>query len=224
MKNEKRALFAGAVICILAVMAFAGVAGVLATSAFPLEGKEVTKAETTLGNLAADALREAADADFALVNASQMRPIDLPAGPITEEQISSALAYPDEAVALVRLKGSAVVACLERGLSLLPQPNKGFLQVAGLNVRFDSRLQSGRRVIEVKAGGGALEADKQYKVAMPLSLARGAGGYFTILNGASVTPLETSLKAAVVSYLTSHGTASAKSDSPRLEDLSNPSQ
>jgi len=221
-------------------------AEVLTISAFPLEGKQVARAECTLGNLVADAVRNAAEGDsfgsaqdkpsaplpsaslrvngtsIALLNASQIRPTDLPAGPLTDEQVLSVLAYPDEPLALVRLKGSAVLACLERGLGLIPQPNKGFLQISALSARFDSRRPAGKRVIEVKVAGKPLELEKEYKVAMPLSLAKGAGGYFTILNGVPTKSLEITLLAAVKSYLRSQGTASAKSTPPRLEDLGRP--
>ncbi|NIM05809.1 MAG: hypothetical protein GTO55_06105 [Armatimonadetes bacterium] len=223
MRNWQTALIAGLVISLLAILALPGSAKVLTTSSFPLEGENVARAETTLGNLVADSLRDSAKADIALVNASQMRPKDLPAGPITTEQISSVLAYPDENVARVKMKGGKIIACLERGLSLLPKPNKGFLQVSGISVKLDSRRDSGSRVVEVKVGRERLAPDKEYEVALPLSLAKGAGGYFTILNGLEVKKFETTLLDTVIDYLSANGTSSAKSESPRLEDLKPPS-
>ncbi len=204
---------------ILALASIAAAATVLTTSSSSLEGKNVAKAETTLGNLVADAVRAEAQGDLALVNASQIRAVDLPAGAITDEAISGTLAYQDEKIALVTLKGSKITACLERGLSMTPEPNKGFLQVSGMFVKFDSRRKAGERVLQVNLGGKALEPDKEYKAAMPLSLAKGAGGYFTILNGATVKPIDTTLLATVKSYLITKGTASAKADSPRLQDI-----
>jgi 2',3'-cyclic-nucleotide 2'-phosphodiesterase (5'-nucleotidase family) len=205
---------------LLGALAPRATAAVLTNTAFPLEGKLVCCQEATLGNLAADAVKSAAGLEIALVNASQIRPMDLPAGPITEEQISAALAYPDEPVARISLKGSQVRACLERGLSLLPLPNKGLLQVSGLKVKFDSRQPSGARVTEVTTlDGKPLEATKDYKVAMPASLAKGAGGYFMILNGAAVETLDTTLQQAVVNYLTAKGAGSARENTPRLEDI-----
>jgi len=203
----------------LLLAALPAAAAVLTTSTFPLAGKSVERAETTLGNLFADALRPAANADLAFVNASQIRPVNLPAGPITDEQIASVVAYPDETIALVQLKGSVVTACLERGLSQLPRINKGFLQISGLTVKFDSGKYAGKRIIEIKIGDKPLEANKIYKAAMPLSLAKGSGGYFTILNGSRVKPLDTTLQAAIASYLKTRGATSAKSDTPRLEDI-----
>jgi 2',3'-cyclic-nucleotide 2'-phosphodiesterase (5'-nucleotidase family) len=223
MMMKKIFLPALAAVLMLGGAVFAARAAALTTTTFSLEGKPVCCQEATLGNLVADALKSAAGTDMALVNASQIRPLDLPAGAITEEQIASALAYPDEPMARITLKGSQVRACLERGLSLVPLPNKGFLQISGLKVKFDSRLASGTRVTEATTlDGKPLEATRDYKVAMPSSLAKGAGGYFMVLNSAPVETLETSMKQAVVSYVSAKGAGSARENTPRLQDIAPP--
>lgn len=210
-------------VLIFGAMVTAAVAATLTNAPFPLEGKAVCCQEVTLGNLVADALKSAAGTEIALVNASQIRPLDLPAGPITDEQITTALTYPDEPAARITLKGSQVQACLTRGLSLVPLPNKGFLQVSGLKVKFDSRQPAGTRIISINLlNGGALDPNKEYKVAMPSSLAKGAGGYFTIINGAPVETLDTTIKQAVVSYVSAKGVGSARENTPRLEDVAPP--
>jgi 2',3'-cyclic-nucleotide 2'-phosphodiesterase (5'-nucleotidase family) len=185
-----------------------------------LEGKAICCREVTLGNLVADALKSAAGTEIALVNASQIRPLDFPAGAITDEQITTALTYPDEPMASITLKGSQVQACLVRGLSLVPLPNKGFLQVSGLKIKFDSRQPAGARVISITLlNGSPLDLNKEYKVAMPSSLAKGAGGYFTIINGAPVETLEPTIKQTVVTYVTVKSVSSARENTPRLEDV-----
>lgn len=209
---------AGALLLALAVSG--GFAAALTTADFPLEGTRITTQSTTLGNLVADAVRDAANADLALVNASQMRAVSLAAGPIGEEQAASTLAYPDEAIAVMKLRGDTVRAMLERGLSLLPQPNKGFLQISGITARFDSRLNSGSRLVEVLVGGQALDPSREYRVALPLSLAKGAGGYFAVLNGFQYTQLDTTVRSALISYLSEHGAGSARAERPRLQDVS----
>lgn len=221
---KQRYLLVGWLVVALACASLAGWTATLTDSTAPLEGKGVFTQETTLGNLVADALRQTANAELALVNASQMRPVTLPAGAISDDQVPAALAYPDEEIALVRLKGATVLALLERGLSVLPQPNKGFLQVSGLVVRFDSRRAGGSRIVEAHIGGQPLVESRDYKVALPLSLAKGSGGYFTIMGSAAVSPLGTTQQQAVSSFLSSRGTASARADSPRLEDLAKASQ
>jgi 2',3'-cyclic-nucleotide 2'-phosphodiesterase (5'-nucleotidase family) len=206
-------------VLIFGAMAAGAFAATLTNASFPLEGKAVCCQEVTLGNLVADALKSTAGTDIALVNASQIRPLDFPAGPITDDQISLALTYPDEPVARITLKGSQVQACLARGLSLLPLPNKGFLQVSGLKVKFDSRQPAGARIVSINlVNGSALDPNKTYQVAMPSSLAKGAGGYFTIINGAPVETLDTTIKQAVVTYVTAKGVGSARENTPRLED------
>jgi 2',3'-cyclic-nucleotide 2'-phosphodiesterase (5'-nucleotidase family) len=208
MKNRLIGMMILVSICALVVGAQARV---LTTTPNPLDGKQTDRAETALGDLVADAVRAAGNVDIALVNASQLRLIDLPAGQITDAQVQSLLAYPDEKLAVVTLKGAKVAACLERGLGILPERNKGFLQVAGLTVRFDSSQPAGSRLVEVRAGRNVLDNDASYKVAMPASLARGAGGYFPIINGAPVKQVDMTLEQAVENYLSAQGTASVQS-------------
>jgi 5'-nucleotidase / UDP-sugar diphosphatase len=206
-------------IFLILCIASAAIAATLTTSSFPLEGKGSDRGETTVGNLLADALRDAVGTDLAFVNASQIRPVDLPAGAITEAQVDSILAYPDDSIAIVQLKGSKVKAFLERGLGMAPQPNKGFLQVSGLTVRFDSSKAEGARVVDVRVAGNALDTNRTYKVAMPGSLARGSGGYFNVLNGSPVQVQNKTLEVTVNGYLRDHGTPSAKADMPRIQDV-----
>lgn len=200
--------FVGLLLLIFMVLGLS--AATLTTTDFALEGKKVKTEEATLGNLVADAVRQAGEADIALVNASQMREIDIPAGAVTDSQIQRALAYPDEKLAVMELPGGTIRDCMERGLRLLPKPNKGFLQVSGMSVKYDSARPVDRRVVEIKLGKEELKNNETYDVAMPHSLARGAGGYFTILNGVEFEELDTTLLQAVTSYLSERGARSAR--------------
>jgi 5'-nucleotidase len=156
-------------------------------------------------------------AEAALVQASQLRPVEIPKGDLTREVVLGALLYPDENVVLVELSGKQVRDALERGLSMLPNPNTGFLQVSGLHVTYKSEDPPGQRVVEVKLSGAALSPTKMYKVAMPASLAKGALGYFRVFG--DLQPKQgPQLGQAVADFVLAMRTISPQTG--RLRDLS----
>jgi 2',3'-cyclic-nucleotide 2'-phosphodiesterase (5'-nucleotidase family) len=179
--------------------------------------EDPTKGETALGDFVADAVRSAAQADVALIQAAIFAPQGSPgsqgkpgeARPVTpsEQSIRSVLAYADDPVAVMTLEGRKLLQALERSLSLVPQPNKGFLQVSGLTVEFNPSAPAGRRIVRVTVSLAAsgvkspLEASRSYKVAAPLSLAKGAVGYFRVFDGVPVKPTDVTLLRAVMSHL-----------------------
>ena len=180
-----------------------GMAAVLGQLAVPLDGSKPAVAETNLGDLVADAIRAATEADFAFIQASALQPVSVTAGPIDTDQARSMLVLPDEPIVVLRLTGAAIKETLERSLALLPYPNKGFLQVSGLKVRYDPRLPAGARTLDiiVAAAGAPLDQGKTYRVAMPDSLARGALGYFRVFNSAQRQQTEITLIQALSSYV-----------------------
>jgi len=62
-------------------------ASAIAKSKTPLDGRQVRKAECTLGDLVADAARARMKAEVALIQAGQLREQVIPAGDLTEEQL-----------------------------------------------------------------------------------------------------------------------------------------
>ncbi len=144
--NAKRAGIALAIALMFAAASPASRAEVIGKTKTPLDGRQARKAECTLGDLAADAARAAVKADLALVQAGQLRAVVIPAGDLDDAQLASALVYPDEKVVLVEISGKKLRAALERGLSSLPQPGIGFLQVSGLQVKFRSQSQANHRI------------------------------------------------------------------------------
>jgi 5'-nucleotidase/UDP-sugar diphosphatase len=158
-------------------------------------------AESGIGDLVADALAAALRADLALVNGSALRmPYTLEQGPVGEAALKGALAYPDEKLGVLELQGSTLRAAIERSLSLLPKPNKGFLQISGIQVWYDPTKPSGQRVSMIEHHGTRLAPDRTYRVVMPNSLAKGGLGYFRIFNGAKYEPSETTMAEALIAY------------------------
>lgn len=186
-------------------------------SSTPLATAHSDVQETSFGDLAADALREVREADVAVVAAISFIRTEgsLDRGPVTAERVSSLLANPDEMWALCKLTGAQLRAALEHSVSSAPLPNTAFLQVsAGLQFEYAPAAPRGQRVLSVRVGFNDLDAAATYRVAMPLSLAKGGSGYFKIIRkedilkqGDPKDPAQT-LAATIVEYATKKGTVS----------------
>lgn len=148
----------------------AGPAGALAA---PLPAAGSRAAETALGDLVADAFREAAGADAALVAGSSLR-ADLPAGALTRRHIVAVLPFSNR-VTLLALPGSALREALEAGLSG-GHGTTSLLQVSGLSYTGDPAAPPGRRLADVRIGGAPLRDDVAYRVAVSSYLAGGGEG------------------------------------------------
>jgi 2',3'-cyclic-nucleotide 2'-phosphodiesterase (5'-nucleotidase family) len=211
---------------VASVCAVAPTIAVAARADSEISGKGSAVAETALGDVAADAMRAATKADVALLPALWLRDVSLvisssPAGPLAAEAARSALAFPDDEIAVVALKGDQLADMLARGLALVPRVNKGFLQVSGLSVKFDRREPPESRVQEIMVGAQRLDPAKTYKVAMPRALARGALGYFRIFSGVQLTATGVTLADALGRLFAAPGTLSVKVGD-RLRDVAPP--
>ena len=159
------------------------VCGLLAAPAWCAEQLTTNGAdrlEVSFGDLTADALCGAAGTVISFVPAVSFKPGNLPATGATREQIAGLLQTPDESWAVCRLTGAQLRKALERSLSRLPLPSLAFLQVSGLTVNYKAAQPRDARVVSLTASGGAIQAEKTYEVAMPLSLAEGGSGYFQV--------------------------------------------
>jgi 2',3'-cyclic-nucleotide 2'-phosphodiesterase (5'-nucleotidase family) len=182
-----RKLVAGAIAALaLLAMGASAFAQTLGRLDVPLDGAKSAVAETNLGDLVADAVRAAGEADFAFIQASALQPVTVTAGDIDVGRARGMLVLPDEAIIVMRLEGARVREALERSLAVLPYPNKGFLQVSGLKVRFDSAAPAGARTQSIipTFSQATFDQNKTYRVAAPESLARGALGYFRVFDSA----------------------------------------
>jgi len=136
--------------------------------------------ETELGDLVADAVRAEAGTPVALVPAGGFREIAIPKGGVKAEDILKCLQYPDDRLAVIELTGAQLVAALERSISIYPQKNLGFLQVSGIEFKFDPKSPKGSRLISVTVGGEKVVNERKYRVGTTKPLADGAYGYFTV--------------------------------------------
>lgn len=178
----------------------------------PLDNLGSVERETGLGDLVADAFREASGADLALVLGSSLR-APLPAGPLTRRHAMSVLPFGNRVVT-VELTGASLRAALERGLASAGRRTGSLLQVSGLALAADLSAPEGRRLLEARAGGVPLRDDALYRVAVSSHLASGGDGHVEIAAGSRPAgsrpaPLDADALAAHLGRLSEEGSAHA---------------
>ena len=144
--------------------------------------------ETNLGDLVADAYRDATGADIALVNGGGIR-VNIPAGNITLGQIKACHPF-GNSLCMVEASGQQVLDALEWTSRSVPGENGGFLQVSGITfeicaykesncVEDDHGMFAGvdgeYRVQNVMVNGEPLDLEKTYTVASHNYLLKSGG-------------------------------------------------
>jgi 5'-nucleotidase len=149
----------------------------LATAEGSFPNEACRQAECALGSLVAEAaLARIPGAEIAVVNGGGLR-AGLPEGMLTYGDVLAVLPF-GNTLATLTLRGGAVRAALENGLSRLPALAGRFPHVAGLRLRFDPAAPAGQRVREVVlADGRPLEADRAYRVVTNNFMRGGGDGY-----------------------------------------------
>lgn len=154
----------------------------------PLDSRRamVRSQETAIGNLIADAMREAVGADVAITNGGGIRANkEYPAGSaITRRDILSELPFGNVNM-LLEITGAGIKEALENGVSKVAEGGGRFPQVSNLNFDVDLSVEPGGRVSNVMVGGEPLDPDKTYKLSTNDYMARGGDGY-TAFVGANV--------------------------------------
>ena len=152
----------------------------LATTAVELDSREATvrAREAAIGDVIADAMRVAVNADAAVMNGGSIRGGKIyPAGSaISRRDVLEQLPFGNRVVA-VEIGGRGLRQAIENGLSLLPNPAGRFPQVAALTIEADASRPPGSRITSIKIGDAALDDDKVYRVAVNDFMARGGDGY-----------------------------------------------
>ncbi|MGE5517526.1 MAG: bifunctional metallophosphatase/5'-nucleotidase [Bacteroidota bacterium] len=140
--------------------------------------------ESSFGDFVADSLREALNADIALINGGGLRGNRLyPAGSkLTRADIVREMPF-GNTVMLLEVSGSDILAALEQGVSKAPALAGRFPQVAGLSFSYDAKAPVGRRVLNASLGGAPIEPARRYRLATTDYLADGGDGYTMLKNG-----------------------------------------
>ena len=165
--------------------------------------REIVRAqESELGNLAADALRQATEADVAMVNGGSLRTA-LPAGKITKGAVLDIFPFNNRVITLA-VDGKTLKSMLELSVQYLPATFGGLLDVSGVNFTVDTKAPAGQRVSAVMVQGQPLEEGKTYTVAVNDFTAAGGDGY-SMLKGAQVKGDFGPLEDIFVAYLQKNG-------------------
>lgn len=163
--------------------------------------------ETNLGNLSADAVRNASGADIGFVNGGNIR-IDLQPGDITFDDVAKLFPFGNRVV-VIELTGEEVIKALETSVSGYPAAQGGFLHASGLTFNFSKDREVGSRVYEVKIGGElidtAQELAKKYTVAVNDFLAVGGDGY-EVMNAKPIVAEFGTYEEVFATYLNTNGT------------------
>jgi 2',3'-cyclic-nucleotide 2'-phosphodiesterase (5'-nucleotidase family) len=163
----------------------------LGTTAIELDSRNATVRghEAAIGDLIADAMRDATKADIAVTNGGGIRAGKLyqPGSAITRRDVLAELPFGNRLIRL-DLTGAELRAALENGFSILPQTGGRFPQVSGLTIEVDPSRPAGSRIVSIKAGGAPLDDAKTYSVATNDFMARGGDGYVQFRDARRVLP------------------------------------
>ena len=152
----------------------------LGTSDIELDTRKasVRTGETAFGNLTADAMRLAVEADVAFTNGGGIRGNRLydPGHVLTRRDILTELPFGNGTVKL-EVSGAIILQALEHGYSKAPEASGAFLQISGMKVTVDSSKPAGNRVTEVMVGDALLDPNKMYSLATNDFMSDGGDGY-----------------------------------------------
>jgi 2',3'-cyclic-nucleotide 2'-phosphodiesterase (5'-nucleotidase family) len=161
--------------------------------------------ETNLGNLVADAMRDATGADMAFQSLGSIR-TDIPAGKITMEQAYTVLPF-DNVLITMDLRGAQIMTFLERNAV----SRRGFIQVSGIKVHYDFNRPEGSKLREALVGGRTIDLEKVYRVTTNDFLAAGGDRCGTFKEGKNIV-YGGSLRDAFVAYLEKYSPVHARRD------------
>ncbi|MDR3569071.1 MAG: bifunctional UDP-sugar hydrolase/5'-nucleotidase [Syntrophobacteraceae bacterium] len=150
--------------------------------------------ESNLGDLIADAMRDASGAQIAFENNGGIRD-NIPAGPITLNEVFTTLPFDDNIVSMT-LSGKQVREAIERSAAY----GRISLQVSGIQIVFDLSKPPGERAVSIKVGGKPLDEGATYRVATNDFLASGGDRFEVFKQGRDISTGQ-SLRDAVAQYI-----------------------
>ncbi len=138
--------------------------------------------ETNIGNFVADAYRNAAKSDVALVNGGSIRAdLTYNVGALTKRDVLSILPF-NNPIVKIEISGKVLKEALEHGVARSGTGEDGepgrFPQISGMSFTFDTSKPAGSRVSEILVGGKRLVDDAIYTLATSdFLVSRGGDGY-----------------------------------------------
>ncbi len=169
-------------------------------------------AESPLGNLLADTLRQSAGADIGLMNSGGIR-TDLPAGELTYGDIFAVSPF-DNYPALVIMTGAQVLDLLRATTT----GQRGIMQVSGLRYTYDASKKGLERLQSATLENGQpLDPDKLYTVIMPDFIAAGGDGAVEVMKSIPADRIQTSFAAPIRDVLIEQLAARTEPLEPKVE-------
>jgi len=135
--------------------------------------------ESALGNLIADAQRDALRSDFAFMNPGGIRD-DLNAGDITWGELFAIQPFNNDCV-LMTLTGSQIKTLLEQQWQGQTSPR--LLQISGLSYAWQDSRPVGDKVVWIRRGGVDLVATDSYTVTVNSFIAAGGDNFLVLKDG-----------------------------------------
>ncbi len=134
--------------------------------------------EAVIGNLFADAMREATKSDVVLINGGGFRGGKVYAAgtELTRKDILTELPFLNKAYVL-EVSGAQLKAALEQGFTGAENEIGRFPQVSGMRIKADVARAAGQRVVSVTVNDAALNPKAKYRLATNDYLANGGDGY-----------------------------------------------
>jgi 2',3'-cyclic-nucleotide 2'-phosphodiesterase (5'-nucleotidase family) len=140
-----------------------------------LDGENVRKQETNLGNFIADIMRHVSGADVTLMNGGGIR-TSIKKGEMRVKDVYSVLPF-DNYIVAIQLTGEQVREALEHGVSAVEEGEGRFPQVSGLFFKYSPSEKKGSRIKEISVSRRPIDLDREYVVATNDFLTVGGDGY-----------------------------------------------
>ena len=140
-----------------------------------LDGENVRKQETNLGNFLADILLQASKAEAVIINGGTIR-TNIKKGEVRVKDVYSVLPFSNYIVA-IKLTGKQIAEALEHGVAGIEHGEGWFPQVAGLSFKYSLSGAKGARIKEILISGQPVDPGQEYVVATNDFLAVGGDGY-----------------------------------------------
>lgn len=162
--------------------------------------------ESSLGNMMADAIREAARSDVAFQNSGGIRD-DILRGEITYRQVYKVDGFSNTIVTM-EMTGQQLLTALEVSV----MGGHGLFQVSGLRMVFDPQKPPLSRIVSVEVGGKPLDPAGKYKVATNSFLAAGGGNYRIFLEAENWLDTGVLVRQAMIDFISKHSPVDVRAE------------
>lgn len=182
---------------------------VVGTTSVYLDGvrENVRTKETNLGNLTADAMRDATGADVAFTNGGGIR-ASIEIGDITKKDLVTVFPFGNYVVTK-KVTGKMILDAMEVGVASYPETLGSFPQVSGITFKIDASKPAGSRITNAKIGGTAVDPNKTYLLASNDFIFAGGDGY-TMFADVEVVNEYSALEEILINYIQKLGKVDIK--------------